>query len=66
MDNNFLKSEFAKKSRFHWDFIGNYKDSEKWEILSDNYNYSQFNQEKKTLRKRIDLRNLFNSIVEVL
>ena len=26
----------------------------------------EFNQEKKTLRKRIDLRNLFNSIVEVL
>ena len=53
MDNNFLKSEFAKKSRFHWDFIGNYEDSEKWEILSDNYNYSQNNQEKKINRFQI-------------
>ena len=50
MDNNFLKSEFAKKSRFHWDFISNYKDSEKWESLSENFNFLH-KKEKQTLNK---------------
>ena len=47
MENNFLKSEFAQKSRFHWDFISNFKDLEKWEILSDNFNYFHNKKEKK-------------------
>ena len=47
MDNNFLKSEFAKKSRFHWDFIRNHKDPEKWELLSDNFNCLNDKKEKK-------------------
>ncbi len=53
MDNNFFKSEFAKKSRFHWDFISNHKDSEKWEILADNFNYFLNKEEKKINRFKI-------------
>jgi len=53
MENNFLKSDFAKKSRFHWDFISNFKDLDKWEILSDNFNYSYNKKEKKINRSKI-------------
>ena len=47
MYNNFLKSDFAKESRFHWDFISNHKDPEKWQILSDNFNCFNDKKEQK-------------------
>ena len=35
---NFFESEFAKKSRFHWDFISKIELIDKWLFLSDQYN----------------------------
>ena len=37
MNYNFFTSEFAKKSRFHWDFMRNVEKLENWEELSKNY-----------------------------
>ena len=35
---DFFESEFAKKSRFHWDFISKIELIDKWLFLSDQYN----------------------------
>lgn len=34
---NFFESEFAKKSRFHWDFISDYEEKERWNYLALQY-----------------------------
>ena len=49
MKNNFFLSEFAKKSRFHWDFVKNIKHLEKWVELSENF--SSFQQQSLSLKK---------------
>lgn len=33
----FFKSEFAKSSKFKWDFLTEFKEQERWEFLSNNY-----------------------------
>ena len=43
MIKSFFDSSFAKHSKFHWDFIREFKDKERWEILAKQY------EEKKTL-----------------
>tara|TARA_B100001989_G_scaffold251721_1_gene231618 strand:- start:1297 stop:2172 length:876 start_codon:yes stop_codon:yes gene_type:complete len=53
MNNKFFKSDFAKKCRFHWDFISNHKDLERWNILSDNFNISKNREEKENNRCQI-------------
>ena len=52
MKNNFFLSEFAKKSRFHWDFVKNIKHLEKWVELSENF--SSFQQQSLSLKKNED------------
>lgn len=38
----FFLSDFAKKSRFHWDYIANIKNLDQWEELSTNFkNYEE-------------------------
>ena len=54
-----------------YDFFKNSLSFEKLEIdgaFNENMKYvvNQFNQENKTLKNRIDLRNFFNSIIEEL
>ena len=54
-----------------YDFLKNSLSFEKLEIdgvFNENMKYvvNQFNQENKTLKNRIDLRNFFNSIIEEL
>ncbi len=37
MSDSFFESSFAKNSKFHWDFIKDFKDKNKWEILAEQY-----------------------------
>ena len=37
MDNSFFKSDFAKASKFKWDFIKNFDSSKKWDLLAKQY-----------------------------
>tara|TARA_Y100000739_G_scaffold229735_1_gene245772 strand:- start:2799 stop:3686 length:888 start_codon:yes stop_codon:yes gene_type:complete len=49
---NFFSSEFAQKSRFHWDFIRNINKLENWEELSENYD--SFSKKKNLNKKRMN------------
>ena len=37
MDYSFFKSNFAKASKFRWDFINNFESSKKWDLLAKQY-----------------------------
>ena len=42
MDYSFFNSDFAKASKFQWDFIKNYQSPEKWNLLAKQYKHSIF------------------------
>ena len=42
MDYSFFKSDFAKASKFHWDFIKNFRSQNKWNELANQYQDSFF------------------------
>lgn len=51
---SFFESSFAKNSRFHWDFIKEFKDYEKWELLAEQYkSHKKVNFEKRNNKSKI-------------
>lgn len=48
---NFFESEFAKKSRFHWDFIRDYEDKERWNYLALQYKKNKNIKSGEKLKK---------------
>ena len=51
MDYSFFNSDFAKASKFQWDFIKNYKSPEKWNLLARQYKHSSFEESLKLKSK---------------
>jgi len=47
----FFETEFAKKSKFHWDFISKYKEQEKWFFLAQQYEKTKNVKLKKNFKK---------------
>lgn len=48
MKESFFDSSFAKHSKFHWDFIREFKDKERWEILAEQYAEKKYVINKKS------------------
>ena len=51
MNNKFFLSAFAKKSRFHWDFLKNIDELDQWEELSENFLYFKKGPKNKNNNK---------------
>ena len=58
----FFNSEFAKKSRFHWDFISKVKSLENWNILSDQYKFFLDSQKAKNIDKEYVIPKIIHQI----
>ena len=51
---SFFESSFAKNSRFHWDFIKEFKDYEKWELLAEQYeSHKKINFQNRNIKSNI-------------
>ena len=54
MHKDFFYTEFAKLSKFKWDFLNKVEDIEKWQHLAENYEINFINSKTKTnLHKKI-------------
>ncbi len=54
MSKDFFHSDFAKHSKFRWDFILNIRDLDRWQLLSNNYQrYFQKIPEKISFKEKI-------------
>ena len=54
MDYYFFKSDFAKASKFHWDFIKNFESQNKWNELANQYQDSFIeDSSSRQLKKQI-------------
>ena len=58
----FFNSEFAKRSRFHWDFISNIKSLENWNILSNQYQIFLDCQKVKNIDKEYLIPKIIHQI----
>ena len=48
MKGSFFESSFAKNCKFHWDYIREFKDKERWDILAEQYEEKKSEINKKS------------------